>query len=110
MWKVKMFSGQEFALNDNEARAVIAAMNQKTSVNLGYAVLNASGIESVVNEEQAKLKTNRIINDQDFLGWVEGDMRKLDALNSRYSGDKYEAEWKEALNHKKALLDQKQLT
>lgn len=101
MWKIKMSSGEEFVVEEREARAAIQAMEKKVPVSLSRGSLNGSFMESVMDQNDPR--NNPIINDEDFRGWLSGDYRKLDALNNRYSGDKYDKEWKDALTYKKLV-------
>ena len=100
-----MMSGNEFVLAENEANAVMKAMETKSPVRLSFGVLNGSSVDSVIDEEQAKLRSNRIINDENFKELCAGNGRAIDLLNNRYSGDKFEKEWEEALDYKKKLND-----
>lgn len=103
MWVVKPVAGDEFKVTDVEAKALIAGMESRLPVNLGYAVINGTSIASIWNEEELRVKTNRIINDENFKKWLNGDYSFVDVLNNRYSGDKYDKEWKEALEYKKKV-------
>ena len=105
MWKVKLINGDEFLVTETEARALIAGMESRLPIDLGYIVVAGVSIACVADEEQMRIKTNRIINDENFKGLCAGNGRSIDLLNSRYSGDKYEKEWDEALAYKKKLND-----
>ncbi|MFA6982278.1 MAG: hypothetical protein WC243_04660 [Patescibacteria group bacterium] len=104
MWKAKLINGDEFNLNDVEAKALIAGMEARLPVNLGYAVINGISVASLVDVEASKFKTNPIISDNDAQEYLlHGDYKKIDLLNSRYPGDKFEKEWKQALEYKKKI-------
>lgn len=103
MWKAKLINGDEFTLTEVEAKALIAGMESRLPVNLGFAVINGVSVASLIDEEASKTRTNPIINDPDFKAWLEGRGTRLDSLNSRYSGDKYSLEWKEALSYKQKI-------
>jgi len=105
MWKVKLINGDEFLVTEDEAKALIAGMESRLPVNLGYAVINGVSIASIADEEKMRIKTNRIINDPCFPAWVSGNLKSIDALNSRYGGDKYEKEWEFAKEYKRMVLD-----
>lgn len=99
-------NGDEYTVSDKEAKAAVIAMDRKAPLNLVYAVINGSGILSVSNEAEASIKMNKIINDEDFKAWLSGNDRRIDSLNNRYPGDKFEKEWKEAMDYKKSLESQ----
>lgn len=98
-WKIRMMSGHVYTVGDKEAENARKAMLGGGIVVLSMATVNGRSIEAIEDE----ITNNPIINDEIFSKWIEGDMRSLDLLNNRYSGEKYEKEWKQALDHKKNI-------
>jgi hypothetical protein len=103
MWKAKLINGDEFTLNETEAKALMAGMEARLPVNLGYAVINGVSVACLIDVEASKYKTNPIINDEDFVKWINGSSNAADLLSDRYYGDKYGKEWKIALEYKKKI-------
>lgn len=101
MWKIKMSSGEEFIVEEREARAAIQAMEKKVPVSLSRGSLNGSFMESVIDQDDPR--NNSIISDENYAGLVEGKGSSIDMLNSRYPLPKYEREWKQALEYKKKI-------
>jgi len=94
-FKIKMMGGTDYSVNEKEANAAIQAMKNGGVVDLKFALINAKSIEAIENLDEVRLRSNPIYNDEDFLGWMHGNMHKLDALNNRYPLSKYEDEWRE---------------
>jgi len=100
-----MMSGLEIMVSDKEAELARAAMKAGGILELGFSLINTKSIETIENTEETAIRSNRIINDENFKGLCASNGRSIDLLNSRYSGDKYEKEWTEALAYKKKLND-----
>ena len=66
MWKINLMSGKEYLVSENEANAVMKAMEQKTNVRLNFGMFYGGSVESVIDEELANLRSNKIINDENF--------------------------------------------
>lgn len=105
MWKIRMMSGTSYPVSEKVAKVAMEAMKEGGVLNLGFAMLTAKSIEAIENTEEVKRLSNPIINDEDFPGLVEGVGAKIDALNNRYPGERFEPEWKQALAYKKQIED-----
>jgi hypothetical protein len=99
MWLVKMMSGQEFKISESQSVVVKEAMKNKGLVDLGFAIINTSSVECLLNTKD--YRSNPIVTDDDFVGWLEGNSAKLDLLNSRYDGNKYHDYWVQAREYKR---------
>ena len=100
-WKIRMMSGVEYLVDGDDLDST-----RKALLNGGVAVIkeasiivNGKSIEAIEEETAG----NPIINDEDFKKWIEGNSRSIDILNSRFRGDKYEKQWKQALEYKKRI-------
>lgn len=109
MWTLKTFS-RTFHLTEKQKDVYLNAIkNGVEFVDFGEFIVGKN-MEYLISDERVKLeklRDNPILNDPDFKKMIEGDYNAKSAaalaLDTRYPGYKFKAEWDEAMANKDYL-------